>query len=255
MTSIGEIIAAHTRAAAWAKKSRRTAGLPSAWPKPARRRVSQPSLGVGMGGRQRSARRQRDGHGGENGRADPQPGADAEGGDDESAERRADREAHREGDVEQRVAGLELAVGLQRRGHGGAGQRAPDQGEDAVDRGQHEDRAAAREPTRPAAPAPRRSRPRRRRGRAARAARRRDPGAPSRRGRRARGPAGVQSHRAVVASALWVWSKTSRPSATVPKPQPSSLSVYEAARRRKAAWRRGRERDHRDGYRSRAHLP
>ena len=39
------------------------------------------------------------------------------------------------------------------------------------------------------------------------------------------GTSSVHSHKAVVASALCVWLKTSRLSATVPKPQPSSLSV------------------------------
>ena len=52
--------------------------------------------------------------------------------------RRADREAQRERDVEQRVAGLELAVGLERRGDRRARQRAPDEREDPVRRGQHE---------------------------------------------------------------------------------------------------------------------
>ena len=46
-----------------------------------------------------------------------------------------------------------------------------------------------------------------------------------RRSDEAPGPAACRATAPVVASALCVWSKTSRPSATVPKPQPSSLSV------------------------------
>ena len=77
MTSTGEIIAAKMRAVPWARKSVRTARLPCACPIPARRRTSQPSRGVGVGGRERAARRQRDGHRGEDRGAEPQGGGSA----------------------------------------------------------------------------------------------------------------------------------------------------------------------------------
>ena len=77
-------------------------------------------------------------HRGEKPGADPQRRAHAPGRDDQAADGGADGEAERERDVQQRVAGVELAVGLERGGHRRARQRAADEREDPVRRGQNE---------------------------------------------------------------------------------------------------------------------
>ena len=101
----------------------------------------EPSLArVRMRGRKRAARCERDGHRGEQPRAHPQRRAHAPGRDDQATDGGADGEAERERDVQERVARVELAVGLEGGGHCTARQRAADERQDAVRRreGEHE---------------------------------------------------------------------------------------------------------------------
>ena len=76
----------------------------------------------------------------EGGGVEQQRGLHAEAADDEPGEARADRGAGGEGDVEQGVAGPQLAGRLEQRDDHRPGQRAPGEGEGAVDRRQRDHR-------------------------------------------------------------------------------------------------------------------
>ena len=135
-----------------------------------------------------------------------------------------------------------VACRLQRRGHSGAGQRPADEGEGPVRGGQneHEDQQGRRGHQRQR---------REDRGLGDVEGRQYAPNAETVELRRGGGTDesginSVQIQRPVIASALWVRSKTTRPSATVPNPQPSSLSVQEVADRAEGGVAKRAERDH-----------